>query len=150
MPPPRLLSALYPKVTVLFNINLALPSYQTRHIQWEGEQLFNFFLFEKALWVLQCCQLCGFKSAHVQIFKIFSYFCLWKNRSKMSVYIIWTSMRNFSWNFLTFFRKPHPVYIFINCINLWKFVLIVFNTDLNFIKWSYTSTIFRKESIKFE
>ncbi len=55
------------------------------------------------------------------IFKIFSYFCLWKNRNKMRAYIIWTSNRNFSWNFPTF-QKPPSVYNFINCTNLWKFV----------------------------
>ncbi len=129
--PSSLLSALNPKVTVRFNINFAPPfrkyryyliltsSHQTKYIQWEGEQIFGFFyfLFEKALWVLQCCQLYRF----VRIFKISSYFCLWKNRSKMRMYIIWTSMRNFSWNFLTFFRKPPSAYIFINCTNLWKF-----------------------------
>ncbi len=37
--PSRLLSALFPKVTVLFNINFALPFHQTRHIHWEGEQI---------------------------------------------------------------------------------------------------------------
>ncbi len=71
----------------------------------------------------------------MRIFKSFFYFCLWKNRNKMRVYIIWTSMRNFSWNLLTFFQKLPSASIFLNCTNLWKFVIIVFNT-YNFV---YTS-----------
>ncbi len=52
--------------------------------------------------------------------------------------------------FLSFFQKLPRAYIFINCTNLWKFILIVFNIYLNFIKLSNTSAIFWKASIKFE
>ncbi len=65
-------------------------------------------------------------------------------------YITRTSVRNFSRNFLTFFQKLPSAYIFINCTNLWKFVIIVFNTYLNFIILSKTFTIFWKAIIKFE
>ncbi len=82
-------------------------------------------------------KMCGFKN--------FFYFCLWKNRNKMRVYIIWTSMRNFSWNFLIFFQKLPSAYIFIKCRNLWKFVLIVFNTYQNFIKLWNTSKFSEKQ-----
>ncbi len=125
--PSRLLSALYPKVMVLFNINFALQFHQTRRIQWEGEQVFSLFLL-KRLYGYYSVANCADLSAHVQIFenvwifKMFSYFCLWKNRNKMEVRIIWTNRRNFSWNFLTFFQKLPSAYIFINCTNLWKFV----------------------------
>ncbi len=68
----------------------------------------------------------------------------------MRMYIICTSMRNFSWNFLTFFQKLPSAYIFVNRTNSWKFVIIVFNTYLNFIKLSNTSTIIWKVSIEFE
>ncbi len=87
---------------------------------------------------------------NVWLFKIFSYFCLWKNKNKMREYIIWTSVINFSRNFLKFFQKLPSVYIFINWINLWKFVIITSNTYLNFIELSNTSAIFWKASIKFE
>ncbi len=40
--PSCFLSALYPKVTVLVNINFAPPSHKTKHIQREGEQIFSF------------------------------------------------------------------------------------------------------------
>ncbi len=43
---------------------------------------------------------------------------------------------NFSQNFLKFFQKLSSAYIFINCTNLSKFVKIVFDTYLNFIKLS--------------
>ncbi len=86
----------------------------------------------------------------VRIFKIFSSFRLWKNRNKMRVYIVQTNMRNFSWNFPTFFQKLPLSYIFINCTDLWKFVIIVFNNYLNFIKLSNTSTIFWKTNLKFK
>ncbi len=59
-------------------------------------------------------------------------------------------MRHFSWNFFRFFEKLLSAYIFINCTNLWKFVIIVFNTYLNFIKLSNTSTIIWEASIKFK
>ncbi len=145
-----------PKIMVLFNINFAPPFHQTRQIQWEGEQIFVFFSFWKGFMGIISVVNHADSSAHAQIventgiLKIFSYFCLWKNGNKMRVYIIWTHKRNFSWNFLIFFQKLPSAYIFINCTNLWKLVIIVFNTYLNFIKLSNTSAIFWKASIKFE
>ncbi len=50
----------------------------------------------------------------------------------------------------TFFQKLSSAYIFKNCTILSKFVIIIFNINLNFIQLSNTSTIFWKASIKFE
>ncbi len=60
---------------------------------------------------------------------------------------------NFFLKFLKFFQKPHSAYIFINCTNLSKFVKflkIVFDTYLNFIKLSNISKIFWMASTKFK
>ncbi len=62
---------------------------------------------------------------------------------RMSKYM-WTSMLNYFWNFLKSFSKTASAYIFISCINLSKFVKfvkIVFNAYLNFIKLSNISKI---------
>ncbi len=70
---------------------------------------------------------------------------------RMSMYI-WSSMWNFFWNFLKFFQKLYSAHIFINCTNLSKFVKfvkIVFDTYLNFIKLSNISKIFWQARIKF-
>ncbi len=127
--PSCLLSAFYLKVTVLFNINFTPTSHQTRHTQWKGKRIFHFSFFVlKRLYGYYSVANCANLSAHalifvnVPIFKIFSYFCLWKNKNKARVYIIWTSMSIFFWNSLTFFQKLPSAYIFINCTNLWNFV----------------------------
>ncbi len=143
--PSRLLSGLYWKVMVLFNVNFATPSHQTRYIQWEGEQVFDFFFFLFSFWK-------GFTGVTVlptvrffeskQIFKIFSYFCLWKNRNEMWVYIIWTSMRNFSWNFFTFFSKTtlglyfYDVQIYENLLELFSTPLWISSNYQTFLQFS--------------
>ncbi len=58
----------------------------------------------------------------------------------------------FFWNFLKFFQKLPSAYIFINCTNLSKlvkFVKIVLDTYLNFIKLLNISKIFWKVNTKF-
>ncbi len=53
---------------------------------------------------------------------------------------------------LNFFQELPSVYIFINCTNfskLAKFIKIIFNAYLNFIKLSIISKIFRKPGTKF-
>ncbi len=146
----HLISTLYPKVTVLFNINFAPLSYQTRHIQWEGEQIFD-FSFLKRLYcgyysVVNCVDL----YAHVQIFKMFYYFYLWKKQKQNESLYYMNKYANFFLEISLQFFKNYPRLIFLWCTNLWKLVRIVFNTYLNFIKLSDISAVFWKASIKFE
>ncbi len=91
-----------------------------------------------------------------------------KNRKKplcvpghtVEVKLLWTQLcmrmskyiRTSMWNFLKFFQKLLSAYIFINCTNLSKFVKfvkIVFNAYLNFIKLSNISEIFWQSRTKF-
>ncbi len=65
----RLLSALYPKVTVQFNINFVKPFHQTRHIQWKGEQIFFSFFFLKRIYEYYSVTDHTDLSTHVQIFE---------------------------------------------------------------------------------
>ncbi len=72
---------------------------------------------------------------------------------RMSKYI-WISMWNFFFNFLKFFQQPPSAHIFINCTNLSKFVkfvLIVFDTYLNFIKhfWNFLTSKYKILSFLF-
>ncbi len=46
---------------------------------------------------------------------------------------------------LNFFQKPPAAHIFINCINLSKFVEIIFDTYVNFIKLSNILKFSKKE-----
>ncbi len=151
----HLLSALYPKVIVLFNINFAPPSLQIRHIQW-GRTNIRFFFFLKKLNGYYSVANHADLSTRVRIFenvqicadfKDFSYFCLWKNRNKMRVY----ERKKFFLHFPHIFSKTNiSLYFYKFCTNLWKFVIIVFNSYMNFIRLSHTSTIVWKASIKFE
>ncbi len=142
------LSALYLKVTILFNINFASPSHHTRHIRWEGEQIFGFFFFLKRLYGYCSVANHANLSAHVQIyadFKIFFYFCLRKNRNKMKVY----EYEKFFLTFPHIFSKTTLGLYFYKLYKFMKYVIIVFSTYLNFIKFLNTSTIFWKASTKF-
>ncbi len=138
----RLLSTLCSKVTALFNINFPPPSHETRHIQWEGEQIFDFFFLKKLYKYYRFANRADYVQIFekVQIFIIFPTFVYEKKKRKKEwVYIIWTSMRKFYCNFHTFFQQLPEVYIFLKCTNLWKSVIIAFNSYLNFIKLLNTS-----------
>ncbi len=140
---------------VLFDINFALHCSRS-NISSERENKYLVFLFGS---VAHRADL----STHVQIYphmcrflkmfgflRFFSTFVYEKTETKWEYVLyewVWEIFLEIS---LIFLQKLPSAYIFINCTNLWKFVIIVFNTYLNFIKLSNTSTIFWKASIKFE
>ncbi len=121
------LSALYPKVTILFNINFAAPSHQTRHIQWEGGQIFGFFffLFEKALWVLQCCQPCTFIRSYVDFKDFFLLLFMKKQKQNESIYHV-NEYETFFSKFPYIFSKTTLSLYFSK---LYKFMKICYNRN---------------------
>ncbi len=83
-----------------------------------------------------------------QKWNFFKHSCAWECQN---LHIL-TSMWNCFWNFLKFFQKLPSANIFINGTNLSKlvkFLKIVFDTYLNFIKLSNISKILRKASTEF-
>ncbi len=89
----------------------------------------GYFKKKKQVWV----------PGHAMEISFSEHSCAWKCRN------IWTSMWIFFWNFLKFFQKLPSAYIFRNCTNslkFVKFVKIVFDSYLNFIKFSNISKIF--------
>ncbi len=138
-----------PKVTVLFNINFAPPisPNQTYTVRGRTNILFSFWKRFIGITVLPTMRI----YPHMCRFRFFPTFVNEKTETKWEYILyerVWEIFLEIS---LHFFQNLRSAYIFINCANLWKFVIIVFNTYLNFIKISNTSTIFWKAStIQFE
>ncbi len=125
-----LLSALYPKVMVLFNIDFASPSHQSRHIQWEGEHIwFSLFSFSKALWVLQCCQPCGFIRTSANFWKyadfknFFLLLFMKKQKQNESIYY----MNEYNKFFLKFPYIFSKTTLSLYFYKLYKFMKISYN-----------------------
>ncbi len=74
----------------------------------------------------KCADLCRF----LRFFLTFVYRKTETNWEYILYKRVWEIFLEIS---LHFFQKPLSTFIFINCTNLWKFVIIVFNTYLNFI-----------------
>ncbi len=124
----HLLSALYPKVTVLFNISFTPLFHETRHIRWEGEQIFGFFFLKRLYGYYNVANHADLSTYvqifdNVRIFKIFSYFWLWKNKNKIRIYYI-NEYEKFFLEFLHIFSKT---VLSLYCYKLYKFMKIWYN-----------------------